>query len=103
MSNLEPPLHAEDAAYRNGWAAGLALGALAVAVTAFINLLSIEKSLLAIVLALIAMRGGAAGAGRSRGRLALGVAAGHLVLMAAVLVVFHEKLARLLSMLQSLG
>jgi hypothetical protein len=103
MSNVEQPTRADGAAYRQGWRAGLALGALAVAVSAFINVLSIEKSLLAIALALVALRGADAGPARKRGRLALGIAAAHLALAAFVLVVFHDKLARLLSLMQSLG
>jgi hypothetical protein len=103
MSSPEDPLREEEIAYRQGWQAGLALGALAVAVTAFINLLSVEKSILAIVLALIAIGGAGAGRARSRGRLALGIAAVHIVVVAGALVVFHDKLERLLHLLQSLG
>jgi hypothetical protein len=103
MPNSEDPSRAEEIAYRKGWRAGLALGAIAIAATAFINLLSIEKSILAVVLALIAIRGAGAGGDRRRGRLALAIAAGHLVVVAVFLALFYDKLARLLPLLQSLG
>ncbi len=101
MSNLG---NAGDvSAYGDGWRAGLAAGALAIAVVAFINVLSIEKSLLAAALAMIAMRGAGAGPARGRARLALGVAIAHLAFAAAVLILFHDKLSQLLHLLQSLG
>ena len=103
MSSSEVPLRGEAVAYHQGWQAGLALGALAVAVTAFINLLSVEKSILAIVLALIAIGGAGAGRARSRGRLALAIAAVHLVVVAGALFLFHDKLERLVHLLQSLA
>ena len=103
MSNSEEPSRAEETAYRKGWRTGLALGAIAIAATAFINLLSIEKSILAVVLALIAIRGAGADQAGRRGRVALAIAAVHLVAVAAFLVAFHDKLGRLLHLLQSLS
>jgi len=103
MSNLEEPPRGEAAAYRQGWRAGLALGALAIAVVAFINVLSVEKSILAIVLALIAIGGAGPGRTRNRGRLALAIGLVHVALAVAVVVLFHDKLEHLLSLLQSLG
>ncbi|QPC91901.1 hypothetical protein [Mesorhizobium sp. INR15] len=103
MSNLEERSPGEAAAYREGWRAGLVLGAVAVAVAAFINLLSMEKSILAIVLALIAIRGAGPGRTRFRGRLALAIAAVHLAVAATVFILLHDKLERLFSLLQSLG
>ncbi len=103
MSDLEDLSRGEASAYRRGWRAGLALGALSIAVAAFINLLSAEKSILAVVLALVALSGAGPGRARNRGRLALGVAALHLAVLALALVFFHDKLERLISMLQTLG
>lgn len=100
-SSQIPP--AEAAAYRQGWRAGVALGALAFAVCAFINLLGAEKSIPAIVLAVIAFRGAQPGPARVRALAALGIATVHLALVAVVLVVFHDKLSKLLGLLQSLG
>ncbi len=104
MSNVSAGTRSEAAtAYQEGWRSGLALGALAIAVVAFINLLSVEKSLLAIALALVAMKGAGAGPATGRGRLALGIAALHLAVAATALILLHDKLARLLHLLQTLG
>lgn len=104
MSNLEQLPPGEEAAYRQGWRAGLTLGALALAVVSFINIpLGIEKSILAIVLAVIALRGAGPGRARSRGRAAVAIGVLHVALVMVVVVVFHEKLMRLLSLLQHLG
>src|SRR5476649_1432791 len=103
MSNLEDLPRGDATAYRQGWRAGLSLGALAIAVVAFINVLSVEKSILAIVLALIALGGAAPGPVRNRGRLAIVIAVAHLILFAVVVVVFHDKLALLLSLFKKLG
>lgn len=102
MSNLEHLPAGEAAAYRQGWRTGLAFGALAIAVTAFINLLSVEKSILALVLGAVALYGAGAGVA-GRARWAIGIAVLHLVVVTAALLLFHDKLARLLSLLQSLG
>jgi hypothetical protein len=103
MSNPSELPSVEAAAYRQGWRSGVALGALAFSVCAFINLLGAEKSIPAVVLALVAIRGAQAGAARIRAMAALAIAVVHLALVAVVLVVFHDKLAQLLGLLQSLG
>jgi hypothetical protein len=106
MSDLGDLPGGESAAYRQGWRAGLALGALAIAVTAFINLFGFEKPILAILLALVALNG-ATGGGRGRAKLAIVIAAAHALLLIAIIVLFHDKLARLFSLLlpllQTLG
>ncbi len=104
MTNLQSGAPSEASlAYRDGWRSGLALGALAIAVVAFINLLSMEKSILAAVLAIVAIKGAGPGPTTRRGWLALGVAALHIVFAATVLILLHDKLARLLHLLQTLG
>ncbi len=93
-----------DAAYEAGRRAGLALAALALSITAFINLLGLEKSVLAIVLAVTALAG--AGPGRRLagfGRAAIIIAAIHVVTLVTVLAVFHERLAELIRLLRQLG
>jgi hypothetical protein len=89
------------------WAAGrregLAIAALALGLVAFLNLLGAEKSLLALVLAGLALSGGGAGRARRRAWLAIGLAALHLVTIAVVLVVFRDKLGELLGLLRTLG
>jgi hypothetical protein len=89
-----------DDGYRAGRRDGLALGALAIALVAFVNLLSVEKSLLAAALALLALR--TAPASR-RAQWALAIAGLHILTWVGVLVVFHDKFARLLQLLQQLG
>ena len=90
--------------YRAGRRDGLALGALALALVAFINVLSLEKSLLAVGLALLALKAGPAAARASRrAQWALGVAGLHVGTWVAVLAIFHDKLSRLLQLLQQLG
>jgi hypothetical protein len=107
MSDLGDLPGGEATAYRQGWRAGLALGALAMAVTAFINLFGFEKPILAIVLGLVALRGAMPGPARGRARLAIAIAAAHALLLIALIILFHDKLARLfallLPLLQNLG
>jgi|HubBroStandDraft_1064217.scaffolds.fasta_scaffold237430_2 hypothetical protein len=104
MSNADDATPTElSIAYDDGRRAGLALGALALAVVAFVNLLSIEKSILAAVLAIIAMRGSRGGAAISRGRLALGIAALHLAIATIAFALLRDQLAQLFHLLQTLG
>src|SRR4051794_19227152 len=103
MPDPETSSLAEIAAYREGKRAGLALAALAVAVMAFINLLSFEKSLLALVLAVIALSGGmAAGAARQWARLAILLAVAHWLLLTSLITLFHRQLGQLVTLLLSL-
>ncbi len=93
-----------DAAFQRGRCMGLATGALALSVVAFVNLLGMEKSILAGVLALLALRGAVPAAGFiRRGRIALAIAAIHILTVVVVLVVLHDKLLQLLHLLQKLG
>ncbi len=93
-----------DAAYEAGRRAGLATGALALSIAAFINLLGLEKSLLAIVLAAMALRGGEVGTKlRGFARAAIVIAAVHVVTVVTVVAVFHERLAELIRLLRQLG
>ena len=83
---------------------GLATGALALSVVAFVNLLGMEKSILAIVLAWVALVGaGPAADVIRRGRVALAIAALHILTIAFVLIAFHEKLLQLLHLFEKLG
>ncbi len=92
------------AAYQRGRRMGLATGALALSVVAFVNLLGMEKSILAGVLALLALQGAAPAADLiRRGRIALAIAVVHILTVIFLLVVFHDKLLQLLHLLQKLG
>lgn len=92
------------AAYQRGRRMGLATGALALSVVAFVNLLGLEKSILAGVLALLAVRGAAPAADViRRGRVALVIAVIHILTIGFLLFAFHDKLLQLLHLLQKLG
>jgi hypothetical protein len=90
-------------AFNEGRRAGLVLGALAVSLAAFVNLLSVEKSILGAVLAIIAIRGVEDGTTVRLGRLALCIAAMHLSIAAIVFTLFRDKLVHLIHLLQTLG
>jgi hypothetical protein len=104
-----------DDRYRAGRREGLALSALAMALVAFINVLSLEKALLAAGLALLALRASPiAPPGRKaqgvlgivldhKAQWALGIALVYVVSWVALIVIFHEKFARLFQLLQQLG
>lgn len=104
MSNVPDTAPIEvSLAYDDGRRAGLALGALALAVVAFVNLLSLEKSILAAALAIIALRGARGGVAVIRGRLALGIAAAHMVVAVILFSLFRDKLTELVHLLKTLG
>lgn len=91
-------------AYQEGRRLGLATGALALSAVAFINMLGIEKSVLAVVLALLSLQG-ARPIERvlRRGRAALVLAGVHVISIITVFVLFHDKLTQLLHLLQKLS
>ncbi|GMV97974.1 MAG: hypothetical protein HRF43_04545 [Phycisphaerae bacterium] len=91
-------------AYARGRRVGLAIGALATAVAAFISLLGLEKAILAAVLAWAALRGTSkASPARRLAAAALIVSIVYAVTWIVLLAVFHEKLHELLQLLQKLG
>ena len=92
-------------AYRAGRAAGLSIAAVAASVIAFVNALGIEKSGLAIVLALFVLRGirPTDPKMRRRGWVALGFGVAHVVLVIVILVLFRDRFAQLLRLLQGMG
>ena len=109
MSNA-PTVQSEDvaAAYRRGRRAGLATAAIALAVIAYVNLLGIEKSLLALVLAAMALKGSLLPAiSRTRTWIAIALASVHAVTVVAIVVVYADKLAelarRVIELYHSLG
>jgi len=91
-------------AFQEGRRLGLATAALALSITGFVNLLGVEKAILAGVLALMALQGSATSrAIFFRSRTALMLAAIYLLTIAAVCIVFQDKLLQLLRLLQKLG
>jgi hypothetical protein len=101
---MSDPSSAPSAAYEEGRRTGLAIAAFALAIMSFINLLGVEKSILALVLAVIAMYGAPRGAEVRRwSRNAIGLAAVHIVIFVVFIVLFHQKLGQLILLLQKLG
>jgi len=99
-----PPRDPVQTAYRDGRRIGLATGALALSVVSFVNIFGIEKSVLAIVLAILAMQGTEPlGIAIRRGRTALVLASAHVITIVVVLVMFRDKLVELLNLLHKLS
>jgi hypothetical protein len=92
-----------DAAYREGRNAGLALGALSMAALAYINLLSVEKSLLAIALAWIVLSRAGAPTSRTQARWALGIALVHVAIWVGAAIMFAGRLVQLVQQWVHLG
>jgi hypothetical protein len=93
----------DAAALRQGRSDGLAFAALALSLVSFTNLLGAEKAILAIVLAVLALRSATSGAVRTRSRMAIALASIYIVSIATVLVIFREELTHLIQLLQDLG
>jgi hypothetical protein len=103
-STRTPPSDPINTAYQDGRRFGLATGALALSIVAFLNMFGMEKSILAIVLALLALQGAEPmSAAFRRSRTALVVAGAHIITIVVVLVLFHDKItSALLQLLQKL-
>lgn len=82
---------------------GYALAALALSLVSFVNLLGAEKSILAIVLAAFAMSGSSLGAVSIKARVAVAIAALHIVTVGVVIFLLRDKLGELLDLLRQLG
>lgn len=80
---------------------GFATAALAIGLLSFVNLLGVEKGLLALVLGIAALSGTRIAARRARVAIGLGVL--QLCSIALVLILFHEKLGELIALLTKLG
>ncbi len=104
MSELPKSRDAVATAYDAGRRTGLAVAALAVSLVAFLSLLGLEKAILAVVLGVLAMRGGpAASAARRLGLAAVVIAAAWLVSVSVVLALYWPKLADLIQALERLS
>ncbi len=96
--------NAIQAAFRQGRQTGLAIGALALSIVAFISLLGVEKAILAAVLGILSLRGLAAGSpGRRYAVAAVAITIVYAITCMIVLVLFHDKLAELVRLMQQLG
>lgn len=102
--NVEQNAQIEQAQARSrGRREGLALAALSLSLISFLNLLGVEKSILAIVLAAAALAGPKDEPGRRRSFIALGLSALHVVTIVVVLIMFREQLGELLRLLSKLS
>jgi len=91
-------------AFEDGRRAGLATAAMVLSVVAFFSLLGAEKALLAIALALLALRGSQPGsAARRLATMAIGIATVFLVSIAFVLIRFWTELTDLVNYLRQLS
>lgn len=93
----------EHAALRRGRLEGMATAALAAGCVAFVNLLGAEKAMLAFVLAAVALAGLPRGPARVRAMAAVALAVLYAATIAAVLIVYHERLGQLIGLLRDLG
>jgi hypothetical protein len=95
---------AETVAYREGQRDGLAAAAVAISLLSFINLFGIEKAFLAIFFGILAMRG-TTSLERAYGwsRIAIVIAIIHVVVVAILLVVYHNTFVQLLHFIETLG
>lgn len=96
--------HDPKAAYEAGRRAGLAVAALAASLVAFVSLLGVEKSLLALVLGIMAWRGAMRGStARKLGLVAMLISAAHVLTVVIVLVVFWDRLLEFVQTLEQLS
>ncbi|MDT8429516.1 MAG: hypothetical protein RQ757_12210 [Pseudomonadales bacterium] len=104
MSNHPLQPDALDASYDAGRRSGLATAALALSIVSFLNLFGMEKSILALVLAVLAMRGAEPLSPiLRRCRIVIGIAVLHLLTILVVLLLFQDQLAELLTLLYELN
>lgn len=103
MSTIAPPPAPPTSDFDAGRRVGLAIGALSASLFSFLTLLGVEKAILAIVLATLAMRGTGPGAARRLGRLACGIAALYVLCWAGVLLCCHRQVVTIVHLLHQLG
>lgn len=94
---------APAAALSRGRAEGFAISALALGALSFIQLLGTEKALLAIVLAILALRAAPSPRARIHSRIAIGLGLLYLAITLTALILFRDRFAELIRLLQSLG
>ncbi len=87
----------------NGRREGLAMAALALSLVSFLNLLGAEKSILAIVLAVMAMSHSTSKTAHRRSLIAISLALVHIVTIAVVLVLFQDELGEFIQTVNKLS
>jgi hypothetical protein len=103
MSKQTPLAVEANAELTRGRREGYATAALALSAVSFTHLLGAEKALLAILLAVMALRGGRSPVARSRGWAAIAIAGVYIVTLLTVLVLFRDELGQLIQLLKTLG
>lgn len=99
-------MHTSDTdfqALRRGRGEGFAIAAVALGVLSFIQMLGMEKALLAILLGLLALRSAVTPRSRRQGWTAIALGAAYLAVTITTLIVFRDRLGELIRLLQSLG
>jgi hypothetical protein len=81
----------------------MATAAVASGAVAFVNLLGVEKGILAIVLAVLSLHNVPAGRSPRRARLAIALGVVQLATVVIVLALFHDQLRQLVELLRTLG
>ena len=82
---------------------GLAIAALVLSFISFLNLLGAEKSILAMVLAGMALSASTGEPARRQSFIAIGLSLLHIVTIAVVLLVFRDELGELIRLLRTLA
>jgi hypothetical protein len=99
-------MESRDSAFVLGQRYMLATVALVIALLSFLNLAGLEKAIVAIILAVRALRPGPGpqlDERRSWARLAVGLATAHIVLLAAVILLNLHRLPKLYEVLRALS
>ena len=104
-SKQEVVENAALASFQRGRRMGLATAALALGVISFLNLLGAEKSLLAIALAFMALRGAEMPNQlvRNRARIALTLGVLHMLTIVVILALFQDDFRELLNLVYELS
>lgn len=93
-----------DDAFSAGRRAGLAVASLALSLVAFLSLLGAEKAILAILLAVLALKGAMPGSRTRRmATAAIAIATMFLATVVVVLVAFWDKVVQFVDLLQKLS
>jgi hypothetical protein len=104
MSATDRAMDEAMAAYGAGRRVGFGISALALSLVAFLSLLGAEKAILAVVLGVLAVRGGRSDAtARKLGAAAIGIAVAFLATLVVVLVLYWDRLAELVELLNRLS
>jgi hypothetical protein len=103
QNNMDAALPTEAHWLARGRSEGLATAALATGLVSFINLLGVEKGLLALVLGLLALKGSIAPKVRQRAKIAVGLALLQFATIAFIIYHFYTHFYQLVRLMKQLG